>query len=190
MMVAGVLAGTALVSAWAQAPEPRVVTVPAGTEWLVRLQVPISSGSVKLDQPFDAGLLRDHAVQGAVLVPAGAIARGFVSSVRIAGINKSRGSLTLSFQELRIGEQVARLRASILELFDPKMGGDAERMNLVAVAGGGVVTGPMGGGSGALVGVVVAPNGALTAADGGDVTLPGGTVLRIKLSQPVSVSLR
>ena len=190
MVVAAVLASAALVPALAQAPEPRAVTVPAGTEWLVRLQAPMSSGMVKVDQPFDAGLLRDHVVQGALVVPAGAVARGFVSSVRVAGINKSRGSLTLSFQELRIEDRVIRLRASILEVLDPRMTGDTERVTAVAVAGGGVVTGPMGGGSGALVGVVVAPTGALTAADGGDVTLPGGTVFRIKLNQPVSVSLR
>lgn len=190
ILVASVLVSAGLVSPPAQTQESRVVAVPSGTEWLVRLQVPLSSAVAKPDQPFDAGLLRDHVAQDAVVVPAGSVVRGFVSSVRVAGINNGRASLTLSFQELRIGDQVARLRASIREVLDPKMSADAERVNSVAVAGGGVVTGVLGGGSGALVGVVVTPGGALGAADGRDVILPVGTVFRIRLDQPVTVSVR
>ena len=45
----------------------------------------------------------DYAEGGRVLVPAGSLVRGFVSSVRAAGRIDRRGSLTLSFDEIRIG---------------------------------------------------------------------------------------
>ena len=43
-------------------------------------------------------------VQGQTAIPAGSLVRGFVSSVKPAGKVDRTGSLTLSFNELRIGE--------------------------------------------------------------------------------------
>jgi hypothetical protein len=174
----------------AQAPASRTVTIPAGTEWLVRLSAPMTSAAVKADQKFEAGLLRDQVTEKVVVVPAGAIVRGFVSSVRVPSRGNARGTINLSFEDVQMGEQAVQIRASVLEVLEPRMGGDDGRAAAIADAGGGVVSGPMGSGMRALVGVVVTPAGAISAAEGGDVKLPAGAVLRIRLDRPVPVALR
>lgn len=167
----------------------RPVTVPAGAELEVRLQAALNSGTAKLEQRFEATLLRDYLTQNIVVIPAGAIARGFVSSVRAAGRVDRRGSLTLSFDELRIDTRAVRLRASVIEALDPKMTDDISRIGAGAVAGG-IAGGLLGGGKGALLGVLIAGGGTMAATDGPDVDLPLGTVLRIRLDQPLEVFVR
>ena len=71
-----------------------------------------------------------------VVIPAGSIVRGFVSSVRAAGKIDRRGSLTLSFDELRISERSYKLRASVLQALDGKISQDTTRIGAGAVVGG------------------------------------------------------
>ena len=106
-------------------------------------------------------------------MPAGSIVRGFVSSVRAAGKIDRRGSLTLSFDELRIAERWYRLRASVLQTLDGKISQDMTRIGAGAVVGG-IIGGIIGGGKGALLGVLVGGGGTMAATEGADVTLPAG----------------
>jgi len=66
-------------------PVEKVYKVPVRTQMDVRLQTPLSSATAKVEQRFEATTLVDVAMMGAVVIPAGTVTRGFVSSVRPAG---------------------------------------------------------------------------------------------------------
>jgi hypothetical protein len=173
----------------ARARPERAVTVAVGTEFDIRLQTPLNSGTAKVEQRFEGTTLEDVVVAGVTAIPAGAVARGFVSSVRPAGRLDRKGSLTLSFDELRIDQTTVRLRASVTKALDPKMRDDATRIGAGAVVGA-VVGGILGGGKGALLGVIIGGGGTIAATEGTDVSLPVGTVLRIRVDQPIELIVR
>jgi hypothetical protein len=168
---------------------PIAVVVPVGTEIDMRLQSPLNSGTAKPEQRFEGTTLVDVYLSGNVIIPAGSIIRGFVSSVRPASRLERKGSLTLSFDEIRINERSYRLRASVVKALDAKMTNDVTTIGAGAVIGG-VVGGIIGGGKGAVVGVLVGGGGTMAATDGTEVDLPLGTVLRIRVDQPLEISLR
>jgi len=167
----------------------KVVTVPVGTQFEVRMQQPLESSTAKVEDRFEATTLADVVVQGQPVIPAGSLARGFVSSVKAAGKVSRTGSLTLSFDELRIGETSFRLRASVIQALDPKMTEDVSKISVGAAAGG-VVGGLIGGIKGALLGVLIGAGGTIAATDGSDVKLPMGAVLRLRVDQPLDVVVR
>jgi len=165
------------------------VTVPVGTELEVRLSTPLNSGKATVEQRFEATLIEDFVVNRRVVIPAGAVTRGFVSSVKAAGRIDRRGSLTLSFDELRIDNRSSRLRASVIQALEAKASNDVARAGAGAVVGG-IVGGLLGGGKGALLGVLIGGGGTLAATNGSDVDLPAGTILRIRIDQPLEVVVR
>jgi hypothetical protein len=167
--------------------DTRMWTVPVGTELDVRLQTPLNSATAKVEQRFEATTILDYARGNDVVIPAGSTTRGFVSSVRQAGKLDRKGSLTLSFDELRIANRSFKLRASVTQALDGKMGQDATRIGTGAIVGG-IIGGILGGGKGALVGVLVGGGGTIAATDGADVDLPVGTILRIRIDQPIDIA--
>jgi hypothetical protein len=164
----------------------RMVTVPVGTELDVRLQTPLSSETARVEQRFEATTVLDLEVGRDVAVPAGSVVRGFVSSVKPAGRLDRTGSLTLSFDELVVAHRMSRLRASVVKALDPSTSEDATRIGAGAVVGA-VLGGILGGGKGALLGVLIGGGGTIASTEGSDVELPVGTILRIRLDQPLEV---
>jgi hypothetical protein len=171
----------------AQEPVARSWTVAVGEELDVRLQTPLSSKTSKIESRFEATTIVDFMINQDVVIPAGSLVRGFVSSVSAAGKISRRGSLTLSFDELRIGTQSQRLRASVTQALDGKVSEDATRIGAGAVVGG-IIGGLLGGGKGALIGVLVGGGGTIAATEGTDVDLPVGTILRIRIDQPLEIA--
>jgi hypothetical protein len=169
-------------------PEPASTTsLPVGSEFDVRLQTSLTSATARVEQRFEATTILDYTVNGTVVVPAGSLVRGFVSSVRAAGRVDRRGSLTLSFDELRVGNRTYQVRAAVTQAIDGKLGEDARRIGAGAVAGA-ILGGILGGGRGALLGVLVGGGGTIAATDGTDVELPAGTILRVRLDQRVDLA--
>jgi len=167
-------------------PASRVWTVPVGTELDVRLQTPLNSGAAVVEDRFEATTIVDLTMGRDVVIPAGSTVRGFVSSVRAAGRIDRRGSLTLSFDELRIGDTTHRMRASVLQALDGKVAGDATRIGTGAAVGA-ILGGILGGAKGALAGILIGGGGTIAATEGADVNLPQGTVLRIRVDQPLEI---
>lgn len=164
----------------------KAYTLAVGTEVDVRLQTPLSSRTAKVEQRFEATTVLDFTQGPSVVIPAGSLVRGFVSSVRPAGKINRTGSLTLSFDELVIGQRVSRIRAAVVKALDPKVSDDVSRIGAGAVVGA-VIGGILGGGKGALLGVLIGGGGTIASTEGSDVDLPVGTVLRIRLDQPLEV---
>jgi hypothetical protein len=164
-----------------------VASVPVGTEFDVRLQTSITSKTAQPEDRFEATTVLDYSSGENVIVPAGSIVRGFVSSVSAANKVDRKGNLTLSFDEIRIGTTSYRLRASVTQALDGRIQDDATRIGAGAVVGA-ILGGLLGGGKGALIGVLVGGGGTMAATDGTDVTLPAGTILRLRLDQPLGIA--
>jgi hypothetical protein len=170
-------------------PMGRVWTVPVGAELDVRLQTPLNSGTAGVETRFETTTTTDLKMgANEVVIPAGTLVRGFVSSVRAAGKIERKGSLTLSFDELVIGPQHLRLRASVEQAIDSKEGEDLTRIGAGAAVGA-IIGGILGGGKGALVGVLVGGGGTMASTEGSDIDLPVGTILRLRIDQPIDISV-
>lgn len=182
VMVAAAIVGSIAAGAASSAQAP-VRTVPAGTQLNVLLQTPLNSSTAKVEQRFETGSLEDVKVQGQVVLEIGSVLRGFVSSVRPAGKDGGQsGQVTLSFDELRLGERVIRLRASVVNVLDPKRPDEMRRASTASVVG---ADGSFG--LSPLLDVMVNAGGTIVSTGGTDVKLPIGVVLRIRLDQPLEI---
>jgi hypothetical protein len=155
-------------------------TVPVGTQIDFMLAKELTSKDAKPDDPFEADSIVDVKRDGQVVIPSGAIAHGFIGSVRAATHANRQGQLTLSFSELQIGEQSVKLRASILAVLNPKRRPaatrDAAPIDLADP-----------GGMSPMTGVIISPGGSLQSMMSGDLVLPVGVVLRVTLDRPIEI---
>ena len=161
--------------------------VPAGQELDVRLQNTLSSETATVEQRFEATTVVDLMQNGRVLVPAGAVVHGVVSDVKPAGRVDRTGSLTLSFDRMTVNGRDYPIRGMATEIF--QSGGIREEVGTAGAGAGvgGVVGGLLGGVKGAILGAVIGAGGAIAATDGKDVSLPAGSIVRIRLDQDLMV---
>jgi hypothetical protein len=163
-------------------------TIPAGQEVDVRLRSTLSSETAQVEQRFETTTVVDLMQNGRVLVPAGSVMRGVVSDVDKAGRVDRDGALTLTFDKLSVNGRERNIRGSATEIFESK---GIREEGTVAAAGagvGGIVGGIIGGVKGAVLGAVIGAGGAIAATDGKDITLPAGSIVRVRLDSPVRVS--
>jgi hypothetical protein len=161
--------------------------VPAGQELDVRLGTTLSSKTAKVEQRFEAVTVADLMQNGNVLVPAGSTVRGVVSAVDPADRLHRAGSLTLSFDEVNVRGRTYPTRAMATSVFES--GGIREEKGTAGIGAGAgaVVGGLLGGLKGAILGAVIGAGGAIAATEGKDIELPAGSIIRIRLDQPLTV---
>ena len=162
-------------------------TIPAGQEIDVRLQSTLSSETATVEQRFETTTAVDLMQNGQVLVPAGSVVRGVVSGVDPAGRVDRSGSMTLSFDQMVVNGREIPMRATAAQVFES--GGIREEAGTAGVGAGvgGIIGGVLGGLKGAILGAVIGAGGAIAATDGKDITLPAGSIIRIRLNSPVDV---
>ena len=161
--------------------------VPVGQEMDVRLSSSLSSETATVEQRFEATTVVDLLQDGRVVVPAGSVVQGVVSAVDKAGRVDRDGSLTLTFDRMRVRGREYDIRASATQVFESK-GIRAEAGTAGVGAGvGGIVGGIIGGVKGAIIGAAIGAGGAIAATDGKDITLPAGSIIRIRMDSPVRV---
>jgi hypothetical protein len=169
-----------------RAPSPN--EIPPATEFDVRLQSPLSSKTSQVEDRFDATTmvdLRDE--RGRVLVPAGATMRGVVSSVTRATRTERKGALTVAFDRVTIDHRSYPIRATVSQAIESEgLAGEKEKIGIGAGVGG-ILGAILGGGKGALAGILIGGGGTIAATEGNDVELPAGTVLRVRLDEPLSL---
>jgi hypothetical protein len=160
--------------------------IPVGTEFDVRLQSRLNSGTARVEDRFDATTIVPYERNGRMLVPAGSVMRGVVNSVTPAsrGVNR-KGELTLVFDRFSIDGRTYSIRATVLQALQ----GEADTGRVVAGAGVGAIIGAiLGGTRGALTGILIGGGGTVAATEGNDVDLAPGTVLRVRLDAPLDVA--
>jgi hypothetical protein len=155
--------------------------VAVGTEFDVRLQSSLNSGTSQVEDRFDATTLVDLKDGDRVLVPAGSVMRGVVSSVNKAGRVERRGSMTIAFDRFTIQGRSYPIRATVTkEIESSGIRGEAGKIGTGAGVGA-VIGAILGGTKGAVLGGVIGAGGTIAATEGKDVELPSGTVLRVRL---------
>ena len=161
--------------------------VPAGTEMDVRLNEPLSSETATVEQRFEAVTAADVFEDDRLLIPAGSRVRGVVSSVDRASRTDRRGEMTLAFDQITINGRNYAMRGTLTQVLE------ADKDNEVAKIGGGagvgaIIGGLLGGLKGAILGAVIGAGGTVAATEGSDVKLDAGTVLRLKLEEPLRIN--
>jgi hypothetical protein len=161
--------------------------IPAGQEIDVRLQTTLSSETATPEQRFEATTVVDVTQNGQVLIPAGSTVRGVVTAVERPGRIERVGRLTLSFDRITVRGREYPIRGMATQVFES--GGIREEVGTAGAGAGvgGVIGGLLGGVRGALIGAVIGAGGAIAATEGKDVTIPGGSIVRIRFDSPVTI---
>jgi hypothetical protein len=162
--------------------------IPVATEFDVRLQNALSSKTSLVEDRFEATTmvdLRDE--HGRVMVPAGSVMRGVVSSVNKATRTDRKGSLTVAFDRVTINGRSYPIRATVSQALESE-GIMGEKGKIGIGAGAGAILGAiLGGTKGALAGILIGGGGTIAATEGNDVELPSGTVLRVRMDSPLTL---
>jgi hypothetical protein len=162
--------------------------IPAGQEIDVRLQKPLSSDTAQVEDRFEATTAVDLYRGNDVLIPAGSVVRGVVSSVNRASRTDRKGSLTVAFDQITVNGRTYPMRGTVTEALESEgIRGEAARIGAGAGVGA-IIGGIMGGVKGALLGVLIGGGGTIAATEGKDVTLPAGTLLRVRLDTPPEIN--
>lgn len=160
--------------------------IPVGTEFDVRLQSRLNSGTARVEDRFDATTIVPYERNGRMLVPAGSVMRGLVNAVTPAsrGVNR-KGELTLVFDRFTIEGRTYSIRATVMQALQ----GEADTGRVAAGAGvGAIIGGILGGFRGALTGILIGGGGTIAATEGNEVDLAPGTILRVRLDAPLDVA--
>jgi hypothetical protein len=160
--------------------DPRV-DVPVGTELDARLQNTLSSATAQVEDRFEATTMVDLRDGDRMLVPAGSVLRGVVSSVTKAGRIERQGKMTVAFDQITVRGRTYPIRATVTEALESEgVRGEASRIGAGASVGA-IIGGILGGLKGALTGILIGAGGTIAATEGTDVELPVGTVLRLRM---------
>ena len=161
--------------------------IPEGQELDVRLERQLSSDTAQVEDRFQATTVADLYRGNEVLIPAGSVLRGVISSVNKATRTDRRGSLTVAFDQVTVNGRTYPMRGMVVEALESEgLKGEAGRIGAGAGVGA-IIGGIIGGVKGALLGVLIGGGGTIAATEGKDVTLPPGTILRVRLDQPPNV---
>jgi hypothetical protein len=174
----------------AGAAAAREIEVPSGTEMDVRLQGALDSGTAKVEDRFEATTLSDVVVQGRTVIPAGAVLRGVISSVDPATRTNRTAKMTVSFDQVTVDGRAYPIHGTVTQAIQGEgIKGETGKIAAGGI-GGAVLGGILGGAKGAVLGAVIGGGGITAATPGNQVTLPQGSVLRVRLDSPVTISAR
>ena len=161
--------------------------IPEGQEIDVRLERELSSDTAQVEDRFQATTVVDMYEGNRVLIPAGSVMRGVVSSVDKASRTDRRGSLTVAFDQVTVRGRDYPLRGRVTEALESEgIRGEAAKIGAGSAVGA-IIGGIVGGLKGAMLGVLIGGGGTIAATEGKDVTLPPGTILRVSLEDPPDI---
>ena len=169
---------------------PRAGTreLPAGTEVDVRLLTALTSDTAQVEDRVEASTMVDLYQDDVLMVPAGSVLQGYVSSVDRASRTDRKGSLTIMFTRLTVEGKTYDARAYVTQALESEgIKGEAARIGAASGVGA-IIGGILGGVKGAIAGILIGGGGVIAATEGKDVHLPAGTVLRVRFDTPISLA--
>ena len=150
----------------------------------MRIQTMLTSDTAQVEDRFEATTVVDLYEGDRVLIPAGSVMRGLVTSVNRASRTDRKGSLTVAFNQVTVNGRSYPMRGTVTEAIESSgIRGEAARIGAGSAVGA-IIGGIIGGVKGALIGVLVGGGGTMVATEGKDVTLPAGTILRVRMDTP------
>ena len=163
-------------------------TIPAGSEVDTRLQTHLDSETAQVEDRVEATTMVDLYQGNDLLIPAGAVLEGYVSSVDRASRTDRKGELTIMFTRLKLNGRTVDIRAYPTQALESEgLKGEAERIGAGAGVGA-IIGGILGGLKGAITGILIGGGGVIAATEGKDVELPAGTVLRVRFDTAVPLA--
>ncbi len=184
----------------ARALEPAVpvrhyeeLVVPASSVVSLQLQSTISSERARVEDRVDARVTRDVMADNGVAIPAGSRVFGTVVGVERGGKVKERARLDVRFHTLVLadGTEVPMRTETVSRLGESPTGESARKIGGAAV-GGAILGAIIGGGKGATIGAATGAAGGTAAVMAGDrnaATLAAGTILSVRLANPVTIEV-
>jgi hypothetical protein len=167
------------------------ITVPAGTDLLVRMIDSVDSDKNHVGDKFRASLEQDFVVDGVVIAPKGADVYGRLAEATEAGHIQGKSQLKLELTDISIRNRLQPIMTGDYEVSGKSRGSDtAKKVGIGAVAGT-VIGAIAGGGKGAAIGAGVGAGagGAVQVLTKGEqVHVPSETLLDFRISQPFTVS--
>jgi type IV secretory pathway VirB10-like protein len=162
--------------------------LPAGSEVDVRLITRLDSDEAQVEDRVEATTMVDLYQDDILLVPAGSLLTGYVSSVDRAGRTDRKGSLTVMFTRMTVNGRETEIRAYVTQALESEgLKGEVGRVGAGAGVGA-IIGGILGGVKGAITGVLIGAGGVLVATEGKDIELEPGTVLRVRFDTPVRLA--
>ena len=148
--------------------------IPVGQEIDVRLQTELTSDTAQVEDRFEATTVVDLYRGNEVLIPAGSIMRGVVSSVNRASRTDRKGSLTVAFDQVTVNGRSYPMRGTVTQALESEgIRGEAGRIGAGSAVGA-IIGGIIGGVKGALIGVLIGGGGTIAATEGqGRAPAPG-----------------
>jgi hypothetical protein len=162
--------------------------LPAGSEVDVRLVTRLSSDDAQVEDRVEATTMVDLYQGDDLLVPAGSVIEGYVSSVDRASRTDRKGSLTVMFTKLTVNGRARDVKAYVTQALESEgLKGEAGRIGAGAGIGA-IIGGILGGVKGAVTGILIGGGGVIAATEGKDVHLEPGTVLRVRFDTAVPLA--
>src|SRR5262245_6393865 len=162
-------------------------SIPTGQEIDVRLQKELTSDTGQVEDRFEATTAVDLYRGNDVLIPAGSMMRGVVSSVNRASRTDRKGSMTVAFDQMTVNGRAYPMRGTVTQALESEgIKGEIGRIGAGSAVGA-IIGGIIGGTKGALLGVLIGGGGTIAATEGKDVHLPAGTVLRVQMDTPPNI---
>lgn len=162
-------------------------SIPVGQEIDVRLQKELTSDTAQVEDRFEATTAVDLYRGNEVLIPAGSVMRGIVSSVSRASRTDRKGSLTVAFDQVTVNGRAYPMRGTVTQALESEgIKGEIGRIGAGSAVGA-IIGGIIGGTKGALLGVLIGGGGTIAATEGKDVHLPAGTLLRVRMDTPPNI---
>jgi len=158
-----------------------------GQEIDVRLERELTSDTAQVEDRFEATTVVDMYEGNRVLIPAGSVMRGVISSVDKASRTDRKGSLTVAFDQVTVRGRDYPMRGTVTQALESEgIKGEVAKIGAGSAVGA-IIGGIIGGMKGAVLGVLIGGGGTIAATEGKDVSLPPGTILRVRFDQPPDI---
>jgi len=162
-------------------------SIPTGQEIDVRLEKELTSDTAQVEDRFEATTAVDLSRGNDVLIPAGSVMRGIVSSVNRASRTDRKGTMTVAFDQVTVNGRAYPMRGTVTQALESEgIKGEIGRIGAGSAVGA-IIGGIIGGTKGALLGVLIGGGGTIAATEGKDVHLPAGTLLRVRMDTPPNI---
>jgi hypothetical protein len=177
------------------APVFREVTVPAGTALAIELRTTVGSATSNIEDQVRGTIQKAVRIDGVEAIPAGSTVVGSVTEADRSGRVKGLARVAFRFSTLDLpgdAERISIRTNSIAREAEATKKKDATKIGGGAAAGA-VIGGILGGGDGAAKGAAIggaAGTGVVLSTRGKEVTVPAGTSVTTRLSEPITLRVR
>ena len=169
------------------------LVVPSSSVIGLQMDTSLSSERARVEDRVEARVTRDVLVDGRVAIPAGSRLIGAVTMVERGGKIKERARLGVRFHTLVLADSLELpIRTESISREGEAPGRESSAKIGGAAVGGAILGAILGGGKGAMIGGATGAAGGTAAVMAGDrnaATLTAGTVLTVRLTEPVTVEV-